>query len=185
MLLCAVTVLCAVSCSKLSDGELKAEYKALYEKVPEVNNIIYGTGLPHDAEVPQDAKSPYYVEVSADCPYKSVSDIEAAVLAVYTEDYYNDSLKNVLFKGIIDEIMEIKPRYVMSDEGKLMVDAAFDPYKSIVGGRCDVENAYVIKSSSRTAIIGAPYYINGERREKDKETTLILTASGWRFDNLG
>ena len=184
LVLAVITVLTVASCSKPSDSEVIAEYKALYEKAQTVNGIVYGDGLPnvYEGDV-SELTSPHYVAVSEDCPYKSLDDIKAAVLDVYTEDYYNDVLKAVLFDGIEDKHATVHPRYKEQD-GVLMTDVTYDAFESITGARNDLDAAYVIRSSSGTVEIGAPRYLNGVKQASDKKTTMIMTENGWRFDNL-
>jgi len=184
LVLAVITALTAVSCGKISDSEALAEYKALYEKAQAVNGIVYGDGLPNGYEGDvSELTSPHYVAVSEDCPYKSLEDIEKAVLDVYTEDYYNDVLKAVLFDGIEDKYATVYPRYKVQD-GALMTDVTYDAFESITGARNDLDAAYVIRSSSGTVEIGAPRYLNGVKQASDKKTTMIMTENGWRFDNL-
>lgn len=173
-----------VSCGKPDDSEVLAEYKALYAKAQEINGIVYGNGLAHSYEGSVSGlTSPHYVAVAESCPYKTLEEIEAAVLSVYTKDYYNDVLKNVLFDGIEDKHAKVHPRYKMQD-GVIMTDVTYDAFESITGARNDLDLAYVIRSSSGTAEVGAPRYINEVKQETDKKTTMIMTENGWRFDNL-
>ena len=184
LVLAAAMAFVAVACAKPEDSEVLAEYRALYEKAQEINGIVYGNGLPNGYEGDASKlKSPHYVAVAESCPYKSLEDIEAAVLSVYTEDYYNDVLKNVLFDGIEDKYATVHPRYKMQD-GVLMTDVTYDAFESITGARNDLDSAYVIRSSSGTAEVGAPRYVNDVKQEADKKTTMIMTENGWRFDNL-
>ena len=184
LILVFTAVLTLVSCNKPSDGEILTEYKALYEKAREVNKMIYGEGLPYDGEYDVSSlASPVYVTVSESCPYKTLEDIKTAVLSVYTEDYYNDVFKRVLFDGHTDDYATLHPRY-KEEDGILKTDIAYKAFDSIVNGSVDLEAAKVKKSSSGAAEVVAPYYLKGVRQANDKTTMMILTENGWRFDNL-
>ena len=187
-ILAVILTLCAVfsvaSCSKISDEEMLTEYKALYEKALDVNRIIYGTGLPVDGEYDvKKLSSPYYVPVSESCPYKTLADVKNAVLSVYTEDYFNDVFKRVLFDGYEDKFAKINPRYKEID-GVLHTDITYEAFATVETGRVDLENATVKKNTGGGAEIVAPYYISGVRQKTDKTTVLIWTDQGLRFDTF-
>ena len=184
VILAVTAVLTLVSCGKPKDSDILAEYKALYEKAKEVNKIIYGQGLPYDGEFDKAAlTSPHYVAVSQSSPYKTEEEIKAAVLEVYTEDYYLDAFKRVLFDGHTDDYATINARYKTVD-GVLMTDVTYEGFASIAGGRCDTAQAYVVRSSRGSAEVGAPYFLNDVKQASDKKVTMLLTENGWRFDNL-
>ena len=184
LILTLVLTLGLISCAKMSDEEILTEYKALYAKAQEVNKIIYGSGLPYDGEIDLSGVSePHYVAVSESCPYKTLEDVKNAVLSVYTEDYYNDVFKRVLFDGYEDDYAKIIPRYKEVD-GVLMTDVTYEPFASIENGRCDLDLAVVVKNTRGGAEVSAPFYISDVRQKNDKVTTIIHTADGIRFDSI-
>ena len=180
LVLTALMCFMAFGCSKPSKNEVLDAFKELYPKAALINGYVYGAGLPYDGEYNiEELDSPHYVAVSDSSPYKSIAELEAAVLEVYSEGYYTDVLKAVLFAGVSADgqgLMGISPRY-KEVNGVLYTDVTYSKLNLI---RCDAEKAYIVEIKSRSAIVGAPR----SGQTKDKNSTMVLTDKGWRFDFL-
>lgn len=181
VMLCVICLV-PVGCSKPTDSEVLSAYKELYPKAFELYKIMYAEGLPYDGEYDKDTlTSPYYVEVSDTSPYKTKAELEEAVLSVYSQTYYDSTLKMVLFNGSeADEygMLGVSPRY-KETAGKLYVDITFGQFAS---NECDLSTAKVKEIKRRSAVITVSYTYNGEA--KSKNTQMVLTENGWRFDGL-
>lgn len=163
--------------SKPDEAEVMAAFKELYEKSVKINEYVFGKGLPVDGDFDKDdIKSPYYVAVSADAEYKSMQELEAAVLEVYSSGYYEDALKGALFDGF-EGVSDVKPKYT-TDGGIFKVDAAGKAADT--SGRFDVESARIVKLSAGFASIKATYTRGSTVAEYT--LTMALTEQGWRFD---
>ena len=85
-----------------ADTEVLTAFTELYQKSVPINQYIFGKGLPYDNPESyniDELSSPYYVPVSESSPYKTVEEFKAAVLEVYSKDYYDVSLRQGLFDG--------------------------------------------------------------------------------------
>lgn len=177
ILLITVSLISALaSCGKKpSSDEVLSAFSELYERSLAVNEYVYGGGIESDTE--WDGKSsPQYEAVSEKAPCKTRAELEAAVLSVYSEDLYNDSIVYGLFSGYT-ETDDISPRYSELN-GVLKVDISNKGKE--LSGRFDVSSAKIVELSHSKAVIRAPY-TKGEST-KEYELTMVMTASGWRFD---
>lgn len=178
-----IMLLSCFACAKPDEGELIAEYKALYEKSLLINDIIYGGGLPYKGEYDLEGiTETTYVEVSDESPYRTAAALEAAVLEVYTVELYEDVIKNTLFGSGEQGMFANIPRYKESN-GVLLIDLNYKPFVNI-SGRCVLDEAYVVRSSAGGAVIGAPYFVGEVRQQKDKQIEMFLNDNGWRFDKF-
>ncbi len=178
-----LAIICCFSvygCARPSENDLLSAYSALYDKAKAVNAIIYGAGLPYVGEYDtEELDSPYFVEVSPDSPYKSRAEIEQAVLAVYSEEFYQNTLAAVLFDGSVPDengIMGITPRYKESG-GVLYVDVTYNQSIKLLDS--SVSEAKAVKIKRKSAELKVP-----RSGAKDKTVYLVLTEGGWRFDAL-
>ncbi len=151
----------------------------LYEKSLILNEYIFGNGLPvSDTEAGEDGKvSPLYVDVAEESPYKTEAEFERAILSVYSESYYEESLSHLLFDGY-EVNKDYAPRY-KERKGVLQFDVTSEPQFSDLSGRFDIPTAKVISVSSDTAIVECNY----SRGDYSAVCTLTLdrTSNGWRF----
>ena len=183
-ILCLIFVLSAFTgcASEAQKAEVMTAFNELYPKSAEINKIIYGQGLPASESFTEEElealPAAHFVPVAESSPYKSEKALRDAILAVYTQDYYNDVLKYTAFEGYGESGSEPPPRYKEMD-GVLYVNVKFMSY-NLAGNRI-VSEATVRKISGGVATIKTPYELNGERT--DKILTMIYTESGWRFDD--
>lgn len=172
------SVLTMTQCAaKPDEAEVLAAFKELYEKSLKINDYVFGEGLPVDGSFDkEDIKSPYYVAVAEDAEYKSMEELEAAVLEVYSPDYYEDALKGTLFEGFEGE-SDVKPKYT-TDGGIFKVDAAGKAADT--SGRFDMASAEIVSLSASSASIRATYTRGSS--VSSYTLTMTLTENGWRFD---
>ena len=185
IILCLIFALSAFTgcASDEQKAEVMTAFNELYPKSVEINNIIYGEGLPASETFTEEElaalPAAHFVPVAENSVYKSEKALKEAILAVYTQDYYNDVLKYTAFEGYGDTGSEPAPRYKEMD-GVLYVNVKFMSYDLSRGNRI-VSEANVKKVSGGVATIKTPYELNGERT--DKLLTMIYSESGWRFDD--
>ena len=177
--LAVMTCLCAVGCKNPSEDEVISAYKEIYPAAYQLTEYIYGTGLPYDGEYNrEELGKEYYVPVSESSPYKTKEEFIAAVLEVYTEEYYENTLKYVLFESLAGDqngmVASDAPRY-KTVSGTLYINVAFEPSTVF---KCDTSKAYIEDIRTDSAVVGAPR----EGTAKDKKCYMVLTESGWRFD---
>ncbi len=181
--LAGILVIVSVGCgaSEQEKNDALSEFRTLYEKSKEINEIIFGQGLPVDGEytdVPESGE--YYVPVSESSPYKTVEELKNAVLAVYTEEYFNSVLNSTMFVGYGENKDSPYPRYKEKD-GKLMINLCHKSFK--LRGNRVTDEAVVEKMTSGAAEISTPYELDGVRQENKKTLTMFKTENGWRFDD--
>ena len=169
-----------VSCGGGADSaEVLSAFTELYEKSVPINEYIFGKGLPYDSPESyktEELTSPYYVPVSESSPYKTKAELEAAILAVYSRDYY-DEIKQGLFDGY-GEDSKIKPRYV-EEKGVLKIDITNVGLE--ITGTFDTATARVKSSSSSEAVVTASWR-SGET-VKEYDLTMVLDNGLWRMDS--
>ena len=163
----------------MSEADALAAFTELYNKSVPINEYIFGKGLPYDNPESYDIESleaPYYVAVSESSPYKTIEEFKAAVLAVYSSDYYNVSLRQGLFDGYGEDSKE-KPRYI-EEKGVLKIDITKTGLD--ITGTFDTAAAKMKSSSSGEAVISAPWSSGETVREYD--LVLVLENGVWRLD---
>lgn len=183
LVMLVITCFTAYGCDKPSESEVLTAYKELYPKAFEIADIVYGKGLAYDGEYDLESiDAPHYVTVSEASPYKTKAELEEALLSVYSQEFYDDVLKTVMFGGSESDengMFGIAPRY-KEIAGVLYVDIKYDVFVTIVVR--DVDNAKVTEVKSKEATLDVPFTLNGE--QKSKSTTLVLTDNGWRLDEI-
>ena len=146
-----------------ADTEVLTAFTELYQKSVPINQYIFGKGLPYDNPESyniDELSSPYYVPVSESSPYKTVEEFKAAVLEVYSKDYYDVSLRQGLFDGYGEKSKE-KPGLDIT-------------------GTFDTASARVKSSSSDEAVITASWKSGASA--KDYDLVLVLENGAWRLD---
>ena len=108
----------------ITDVELTARMEELIPRAADLNEIIWGAGLPVDPDAAPTLNSvtgAQYRPVAAGSPYKSVAELREAVAKVYSEAFIRDHLNYVLFDGDEGIVNEYRPRYsdlrLVNDDG--------------------------------------------------------------------
>lgn len=100
----------------IPDAELRARMEELIPRAAELNEIIWGKGLPLDpeAEPPLDTVTgAQYRPVAPESPYKSTDELRAAIAEVYSNAYITSAINYAAFDGSegADDGYELYPRY--------------------------------------------------------------------------
>ncbi len=142
ILLC-VGVLSLGGCTPApEDDVIAALYAELVPKSYEVNDIVYGAGLPHDEGRPHDA---VYSYLTADCAYKTPADIEALIREVYTTEYADEIVK-VCLTGYSHAGDMVAARY-LEYEGELVVNTEYKGYDT--SRRLDLSSMRIVKKTGK------------------------------------
>ncbi len=171
-----------ISCGGGADEtEVLTAFTELYNKSVPINEYIFGKGLPYDNPESyniEELSSPYYVPVSESSPYKTKAELEAAILAVYSRDYYDVSMRQGLFDGYGEKNKE-KPRYV-EENGVLKIDITKSQLITI-NGAFDTSTARVKSSSATEAVVTATWKSGDTAKEYD--LTMVYENGVWRMDS--
>lgn len=199
-LLPVLLLLTSCSSPKYTADELRPVVDDLLEKSAELNEIYFGTGLPAADDVEEakkfydsfdyDIESINYHPVSADAPYQTESDLRAATLEVFTEDY-SKYLFERAFSGIsetfTDENEEIATvesvvyaMYIETD-GILTVRLDLDKEAIQLGREYNTSDMEIIRCGKDYVLVKIPTEMNGE--QTDIELKLVNTSAGWRLDS--
>lgn len=187
----ALTVLVAAlsACSSAPELEdIKDELTALIEASAEVNEILFGEGLPVYSRDDEENENIYYGMVEAldgfelvrdESPYQTVEELEELAEKVYTSDYL-EPVAEMVFVGYADEDVGVTAAKYYEYGGRLYRNMSFESY--IDGERnYDYETMKIVKPSKAK-------YINVElESEKDGERRTVTLAfektdDGWRLD---
>lgn len=100
----------------ITDADLQARMAELIPKAAEINEIVWGKGLPVDpaAEPRLDTVTgAQYRPVAPDSPYKSTDELRAAIAEVYSDAYIRSAINYTAFDGSegADDGYELYPRY--------------------------------------------------------------------------
>ena len=185
LVLVALTVLGSgmglVSCANVSEAEVLKAFKELYEKSVELNEIIYGDGLPCGEAYSYEG----YGKVADDAPYKTEKELKEAVLSVYSTGYYNSSIKFVLFGTTATSGSQTAAgaRYRTDKDGKLEVFTEYVKFSEL-SGNCIIEEAKV-EATWPDVIVSVPVEFDGVRRKERHEVTMVQEENGaWRYDTI-
>ena len=100
----------------IDDAELQARMAELIPKAAELNEIIWGKGLPVDPEAEpllETVTGAQYRPVAPDAAYKSTDELRAAIAEVYSDAYIRSAINYTAFEGSegADDGYELYPRY--------------------------------------------------------------------------
>lgn len=186
----------------INDEEAKVLFEDLIPKSEEVNDIIWGAGLPIKADAAsavQTVTGAQYRPVDSGVPYKSVDELRAAVAEVYSADYISKTIAPIAFDGNKDEdkpevaSSDIEPRYTMVKDvasGEMMLARDIMKEGFTLQTKIDPSSAHVMEHIvERNGLfwhvtrvkIGCSATVAG------KPTTLtvgiVKDADGWRLDD--
>ena len=197
-LICALLLpLCLISCSSEPPAleDVRDRFEQLIEASYEVNDIIFGEGLPtYDREGEQAEMIYYgfygydaYEIVTADCPYQSVEQIKALAEQVYSPDYLED-IYTMAFDGYADENSEnvTTARYLHT--GDYLVKYAFgekDSFNILLGKRIYKYDTMKIGALSTAEAVNLEIetYLEGDEQNTYVETLrFVLVNDEWYLD---
>ena len=187
MLMVVLTISVGGCAKKISEDEAINQIKTLVERAYEINEIVYGDGLPYYDRI--DTQASLYAPVEDNTKYKSTSDIKLAIRKTFSESY-SKVLETVAFDGQdgADFGYHSQPRYI-DQNGELMVlknfyDIEFDSdkygeYEGIEVQKYDPSTIEIIKISKR--------FVEAKIKSEDLKTTIVVTLvledGEWRLDS--
>ncbi len=168
--------------------DVKGDFYLLIEASAEINEFLFGAGLPvydredeANAELYANLASQYskYEYVSTDSKYITIEDMKRAAEKVYTEEYLS-SVYMMAFDGYADEISGVTVARYLESEGWLFSSTAYEP---IIDSKREFNyNTMKIVKPSRGDYVNVEIVsrLNGE----DLPITLAFrkTENGWRLD---
>ncbi len=168
--------------------DVKAEFTALIEASVEINEFLFGAGLPvyeredeANAELYANLSSQYakYEYVSPESKYITIEDMKKAAEKVYTAEYLS-SVYMMAFDGYADEISGVTVARYLDSEGWLFRSMSYEPL--IEGKRTfDFDTMKMVKPSN-----GEYVNIEIESELGGEVLTMTLafskTENGWRLD---
>ena len=194
-LFCALLLLIAplASCNRQGNPppleEVYDDIVALLEGAYDINNVVFGEGLPVHAigsdyaeqhGLYKDTDYATYQYVRDDAPYRTTGEIRDALLEVYSSDYVA-SLSGVLFDGfVMGNRIEVAQLY--EQNGYLMQRTDYEPLFS--GQRVyDYSSMRIVKPSTATRLtVEIDSRGEGEEAFTKDRISLVLEDGVWRLD---
>ncbi len=185
ILLSVIMLFSLVSCKKaelIADTEAQAILSELLPKAEEINEIIWGKGLP--IEPGQDGPlktvtAAQYRTVAKDAPYQSTEELKGAIYAVYSEAFFNNTIKYTCFEGADDALEDTQaqmyPRYKDNDAGVLIVDITNPGFE--ITTKIDASSAKVVSAESDNKQTVEVDTNNGKMK-----IVIVNEGSGWKLD---
>ena len=199
-LLCLCTLLACTSCGSSAPDleEVRDEIVALVEASYEVNEIIFGEGLPtykrggdYDKEYnlysDNDSEFAYYEYVTQECGYYFTEQIKWAAEKVYTAEYL-EGIYTMTFDGYADENSGAVTTARYLDGKGWLLKYSFgenDPFDQLDGKkrRFDFDSMEIVKpSDSQHLNIKIDSFLEGETDILNITLHFKKTAEGWRLD---
>jgi len=176
-----LTILWITSCTaavELTDEEAIAILSDLIPRSAELNEIFWGEGLPtvdYDEDDLPISFNWYYVEVTPDCKYQSINDIEAAASQVFTYGFLQ-----IIYSWAFFGSYELKPRYSENDDGVLQRNVMDNGFELTTVFHIDQAK---VKSGKRDSVtVTVPADVQGEPYG-DVDLVLIKENGVWLLDS--
>ena len=162
---------------------------ALLERCYDINNAVFGEGLPVHAigseyaeqhGLYKDTDYATYQYVRDDAPYRTTAEVRDALLEVYSSDYVA-SLSGVLFDGfVMGSRIEVAQLY--EQNGYLMQRTDYEPLFS--GRRVyDYSSMRIVKPSTATRLtVEIDSRGEGEDTYVKDKLSLVFENGVWRLD---
>ena len=182
-----VATLAFTSCGCITDDEAKDIIRELLPKTYELNDILFGPGLPYE-KVPGGTDALLYLPVSEDAPYRTEEELREATLLVFSPDYA-ESIFELIFSGYSIEESESKSeskgvifaRYFDGDDGILRVNVNFEPIVK-KSRTYDLDTIEIISKNNRRIIAKVGSIVDG-KADVTVKITFLNTDNGWRVDS--
>lgn len=170
----------------LPDSEAQKILSELVPKSEEINEIIWGKGLPvaeGQDPVLNSVTAAQYRLVSESSPYKNTEELRKAIAEVYSEEYIEKTIEYAAFKGAEGAIensvsSQMYPRYTDNDAGSLLIDITNTGWN--LDTVIDPSSAKAVEAERNKQTLEVKATVAG------KETTLTLVIveqdEGWRLD---
>ena len=198
----SIVMLCSLSaCSGNAPelNEVRDELVSLIESSYEINEILFGEGLPtyerggeydkeHFLYSPSDTEFAYYEYVTEDCGYFFADRIKSAAEEVYTAEYLA-GVYTMAFDGYADENTGKVTTARYLDANGWLMQYAFgekDPFDQLDGKkrRYDFDSMEIVKPFSSGYInLSIDSYLEGNEGDLLNITLHFKrTPDGWRLD---
>lgn len=172
--------------NKLTDAEAEKVLEELLPKADEVNEIIWGNGLP--VAEGQDGllstvTGAQYRSVDENCGYENIEAIKKAIAEVYSQSYIESDINKILFEGDLEDLsFLLYPRYMENDEGKLIINIAQNGFDNVGENKIDPSTVKVTGAKFKEVYITVTQTLfNGEKEEL--ELTLVKEKDGWKLND--
>ncbi len=188
-LIIMLSVLCMSSCSKPPElSEIKGDIEVLLEASREVNEILFGEGLPiamqtidgKEEAVPTDYEN--YDYVAPETGYYMIKQIKEEAEKVYTKEYIAP-LYERFFTGRYDNVYGgvVRASYMDSDNGLLKLKT----HEAFIKGEMrtfDYNTIEIVRPSRADFVtFTIDSYKDGEKM--NIHLTIVKTDAGWRLDS--
>lgn len=194
----AVIVIAAVAAflafhNRIGDGKAREILSGLIEQSYEINDIVWGKGLPVEENSPQPMSSvsgAQYRAVAKDAGYQTVEELTDAIKEVYSDSFFANTIEYVCFKdveplttdlnGNPDTSTAVYARYT-ENKGQLYADVMHPSFDT--GTRSyDASSARVKKVWFDTVTVELDAVDTATGEKKRETLRLRKQASGWRLD---
>ncbi len=177
-------LLSLVSCNKaelIADSEAQQILTELIPKAEEINDIIWGKGLP--VEPGQDGPlktvtAAQYRTVAKAAPYQSTEELKAAIAEVYSDAFIANTVNYTCFDGADDALenteAQMYPRYKDNDAGVLIVDITNPGFE--ITTKIDPATAKVISAEDNKQTLEV------ETNNGKIKVVIVQQENGWRLD---
>lgn len=177
LILCgALLLLSLTSCGALDDDEAREVLSDLLPKAAELNEIIWGAGLP-PAETPEAsaAGTAKYAKVSADCGYSTLAELRAAAEAVFSAEFME-----IINTTAFDGTEETFPRYNETTDGVLQVNTSEKGFT--LRSTLYPDRARVLYGIGDLLKVAVPCDFDGKPAD-DYEIILVRENGLWKIDS--
>lgn len=153
----------------------------LLPKAGEINDIIWGKGLP--VEPGQDGPlktvtAAQYRTVSKNAPYQSIDALKTAISEVYSDAFIADTINYAAFEGAEDALedtaSQMYPRYSENDSGVLLVDITNPGFELTT--EIDASTVKVVDAK------GNKQTLEVESNNGILHIVIVEQENGWRLD---
>ncbi|MBQ4601673.1 MAG: hypothetical protein IJB24_02325 [Clostridia bacterium] len=185
ILLSVIMLLSLVSCTKaelISDTEAQNILIELMPKAEEINEIIWGKGLPIEPgqdEALKTVTAAQYRTVATDAPYQSTEELKTAIAEVYSDAFIANTVNYTCFEGADDALEDTEaqmyPRYKNNDAGVLIVDITNPGFE--ITTKIDPASAKVVSAESDNK-----QTVEVETNSGKIKLVIVKQENGWRLD---
>ncbi|MBE6572953.1 MAG: hypothetical protein E7652_01000 [Ruminococcaceae bacterium] len=166
--------------NRISDEKAQAILESLLPASEEINEIIWGDGLPVAKDAMGKLESvtgAQYRPVDKDCEYKSVKELKKAISKVYSPRFVETDINKIMFDGDGDVLVG---RYRDGKNG-LETNIMNEGYEAVGKTYIDPASAKVTGAEfAEVYLTVEDVYEDGSRKER--QITIVKTSDGWRLD---
>ena len=185
ILLSVIMLLSLASCKKaelIPDAQAQTILAELLPKAEEINDIIWGAGLPVEPgqdEALNTVTAAQYRTVASDAPYQSTEELKAAIAEFYSDAFIENTINYACFEGADDALEDTEaqmyPRYKDNDAGVLIVDITNPGFE--ISTEIDPASAKVVSAES-----DIKQTLEVETNNGKIKIVIVKQDSGWRLD---